>query len=230
MEIHYKNFGFFQKALNAFYPERCPYCNCVVSQGAKACDDCHEDFPDYNYKHPAVGGFETVSPLPYDSRFAEAVKRFKFDDATQFAYQLAIPIAQAVAKEYNNYDFDCISCVPLHPKRYKERGYNQSELLAKELSSMLRIPFENTLIKSRDTKPQHTVDRSKRATNIKGAFRVAKDFNAENKRILLIDDIITTGYTLGECAGTLQSKGCAEIKCATFACAVIKRVEIPHSL
>ncbi|MBQ4104966.1 MAG: ComF family protein [Clostridia bacterium] len=222
MEYTKKKYGIFKRIINAFLPERCPYCNKVVALGEKACDECLRDFPEIIYIRRAIGGYLTVSPLPFMDNFSKAIKRFKFKRKTQFATQLATPIAEAVAKEYKDFEFDMISCVPLHPRKLNERGFNQSEILAREVSEMLSVPFEHTLIKTKHNEPQHSLKGDKRKKNVKGVYKVKDKMLIKNKRILLIDDIITSGNTLGECAKMLDIGGAEIICCATFATVVAK--------
>jgi len=211
-----------RKLLTTLYPDICPYCREVMLPGDYACDKCKKNLSGIPYSKYAQGGYHCVSAVPYDGKFASAVLSFKFYDMRQFDYPLAKAITAAISKEFANIKFDFITFVPLHKKRLAERGYNQSELLANCLSQILNIPVVNTLNKTRNTKPQHKVKGSKRAENVKGAYRVIdKDF-VKNKHILLIDDIITTGNTLGECAKTLDAEAPLSIHCATFAITIPK--------
>lgn len=223
MEITERKFTVWDKAQNLLYPERCPYCTRVVRMGELFCEECKESYTGITYHTYARGGYLTVSAVPYIDIFAEGIKRFKFDKGQQYAYQLARIMADAITKEYNDEEFDYISFVPLHPTKLAERGYNQSELLSRELSKLLNIPTVNALKKSRNNQPQHSLKRaSQRESNVKGVYRLTEKEIAKNKRILLIDDIITTGNTMGECARMLMNGGAGRVLCATFAIAVAK--------
>ena len=101
----------------------------------------------------------------------------------------------------------------------KKRGYNQSQLLSKALSSLLDIPYQDTLRKIKRTKKQHRLKYAERKTNLTGAFEVIDKELIKDKRILLIDDIVTSGYTLGNCAKKLSSAKPELICCATIASA-----------
>lgn len=206
-----------RKLLTTLYPDICPYCRQVIISGDYACDPCKKLFNGITYKGYAKGGFPCISAVPYDGKFASAVKSFKFYDMRQFDFSLAKVMAETIAKEYKDEEFDFITFVPLHKRSLATRGYNQSELLAHCLSQMLNTPVVNTLVKVRYTKPQHKVKGSKRAENVRGAYKVIDKNSIANKRILLIDDIITTGNTIGECARTLDSASPLSIRCATFA-------------
>ncbi|MGN0453434.1 MAG: ComF family protein [Ruminococcus sp.] len=207
---------------SVFFPERCPYCNKVIKVGECACENCKESFPQKAYRTYAIGGYDTVSVFPYSEPYSTAVKHFKFRGRRQYSHAFALKMAEAFRKEYNEKDFDLITYVPLHPKRYRERGYNQCEYLARELSYLLDIPAAEALIKTRHTQPQHEVKAEKKSENVKGTYRVCDKSLVKGKRILLIDDIITTGNTLGECAKTLSSKGAEDVACLTYALTTVK--------
>ena len=223
MIIKERKYTIKDKIENAFYPERCPYCTRIVHLGELCCDECAKIFTDITYHTYARGGHLVVSAVPYAGIFAQGIKRFKFDNGQQYAYQLARIMAKTVAKEYRNESFDFITFVPLHPRKLEERGYNQSELLAKELSLLLDIPAVEALKKTRNNQPQHTVkSASEREKNVKGVYRLTNKSVAKEKRILLIDDIVTTGNTMGECARILYEGKAQSVLCATFAIAVTK--------
>ena len=107
-----------------------------------------------------------------------------------------------------------IISVPLHAKRLRKRGYNQAELLAKELSKRLNIKFvANILIRAKNTKPQFDLKKGERGKNILGAFIVNPKFQnkLKGKRFLLVDDITTTGATLRECVKVLKKGGAEKV-------------------
>ncbi len=213
---------FIRNALVIFYPQRCPSCEKVIHKAELFCSECMEEYKDINYSTYASGGFPCVSAVAYDGVFSRAILKFKFDGKKQYAPQLAAMIAHAIKRNYSDVNFDFITYVPLHQKRFKSRGYNQSELLSKELSDFLEIPLLTVLKKTRNNQPQHKLNASKRKENVKGAYRAIDKTLIQNKTILLIDDIITTGSTLGECAEILDSNNAKAIYCATFAISVVK--------
>lgn len=221
MEIFERKITFSDKINNALLPERCPYCTKVIPLGNLYCEECEKEFKGINYHTYARGGHLTVSAVPYTGIFSQGIIRFKKED--QFSYQLARIMAETIAEEYKEEAFDVITFVPLHPKKQAERGYNQSELLSQELSNLLRIPTVPTLKKTRNNQPQHSLKKaSEREKNVKGAYKLTEKTIAKDKRFLLIDDIITTGNTLGECARILYEGGAQSVLCATFAIAVTK--------
>lgn len=202
------------------FPVRCPYCETVIHKTEYACEDCKKKFPSPAIIKYAVGGYKCTSPFPYDGIFKKAVKRFKFGNKGGYAKQLAFPIVQSILESYQGVDFDLITCVPMHKKRLAQRGYNQAELLAKECAKIMNIPYCDTLEKFKENREQHSIKASERAKNVKGVYRIINKEFVRDKNILIIDDIITTGNTLGECAKILMKKGCRSAECAVL-CSVI---------
>ena len=203
------------------FPTRCPYCTSVMSKDDPACKKCLPKLPEIVYNRFAIGGIPCVAPLPYLNEYADAVKRFKFGGKAGYAHAFAVTMAQTVRESYDVEKFDCISCVPMYRKAKKRRSYNQAELLARECAEILGLPFDDLLEKFKDTPPQHTMKRSERGKNVKGVFRVRDKSLVRGRNILLIDDIITTGNTLGECARMLKRGGCRDISCAVVCTAVV---------
>ncbi len=108
--------------------------------------------------------------------------------------------------------------VPIHPKKHKERGFNQAEILAKELAKLKGIDLEKkALVKVKNTLPQTTLTSEERAANVKGVFQLKDKERIKGKIILLIDDVYTTGSTLRECSLTLLEGGAREVRAVTVA-------------
>jgi len=136
------------------------------------------------------------------------VHQFKYENARQ----LAIPLGQRLARCIHNYNvtYDTIAAVPLHVQRQQERGYNQSRLLTKVAAKLLNKPDSSAwIVRNQYTRPQVGLNRTQRQTNVNGAFQAAAGFNG--KRVLLIDDVFTTGSTLQACAQALASSGAASV-------------------
>lgn len=104
--------------------------------------------------------------------------------------------------------YDIILIVPISKQRKKERGYNQSELIAKEISKIISVKIaKNKIIKIKNIQPQSTLNKQQRAENIKQAYKLKNVENIKNKKILIFDDIYTTGSTVNECARILNEAG-----------------------
>ena len=153
----------------------------------------------------------------YDSKVREALTRYKFRGKREFYKSFGAVLANAVAD--SEIIADMVTSVPLSKKRLRVRGYNQSELIARELAKILELDYTETLIKCRDNLEQHTLDHEIRAENIIGVYEPIDKINLQGKRILLIDDIVTTGYTLSECCRILSESSDVDITCATVATA-----------
>ncbi len=203
------------------FPCRCPYCHIVIRRDEYACKKCADKLPKIVYHRFAIGGAPCASPLPYLNEYANAVKRFKFSGKGYLAQAFSFLIAKAVRESYGEYSFDFITCVPMHISSLRSRRYNQAEKLARECSERLDIPFLDVLEQHKKKAAQHSCKRSERAKNVQGVFRVADKPAVKGRNILLIDDIITTGNTLGECVKILKRAGCADVCCATLCTTVV---------
>lgn len=202
------------RLLSVFFPNCCPFCRRVILDSLDFCADCSKKLPKTHFERYTPGGYYCVAALPYTKEYADAVKRFKFRKEAYCARPFASLLLKAAEQGLEVSGFDCVSCVPMHKKELRRRGFNQSELIACAFSELSGIPFVNLLEKKTANSPQHSLLREHRAENVKNAFAaVDKDF-VKGKNILLIDDIITTGSTLGECARILRKNGAQSINCA----------------
>jgi len=148
----------------------------------------------------------------------EAIQRFKYNSETQLISPLGT-LFSSFAREWipNPKDFLTIP-VPLHRRRLRERGFNQSLSLAKVLSSELGTPLDYlTLVRKRYTRSQTGLGKEERRKNVKDAFSVIYPNIIEDENIVLVDDVFTTGYTLNECARTLKRSGAITVICLTLA-------------
>lgn len=204
---------FFYKQI---YPNRCLFCRTLIDEDKVLCASCHKKLPVHGVCQGTRGGYRCSAAFIYHGKPKHAVLRFKFKGKTSFAEKFAQLLATDVKRSYEDMIFDYITYVPMHKKAKKKRGYNQSELLAKELSKILGIPCVETLTKIKHTKPQHKLKSKERLKNLKGVFKITDKNLIKDKSILIIDDIITTGTTLGECAKTLQKANPSLICCETI--------------
>lgn len=199
-------------ALDLLFPRRCPFCRAVIPLGEDMCAPCAKALPRTVYRRFAVGGVRCCAPLPYEGAYAAAVKRFKFGKQSGYAHALARLTAQAAARSYDLQTVDMITCVPEYRKAH--RRFRHAEVLARSCAEQTGIPYADVLEKHRKNLPQHTLRLTMRAENVRGVYRVIDAAHVRGKRILLIDDIITSGNTLGECARMLRKSGCREVLCA----------------
>ncbi|MGB9894147.1 MAG: ComF family protein [Candidatus Saccharicenans sp.] len=148
----------------------------------------------------------------------EAIILFKYKGYENLSRPLASLAYKALADKGIFSGIDFILPVPLHKKREKARGFNQSELLARELSRLSSIPtLSGLLVKIKNTPAQVSLEATDREVNLKGAFQVKKIERIKGQSLLLIDDVFTTGSTLKECSLVLYEAGAKEIKALTLA-------------
>ncbi len=205
------------KLLSIFFPQRCPYCREVIKPCQIGCEDCIENLPDSIFTKIVTGEYRVWAAVPYQDSYKEAILALKFGKKGAYAYPLAKLMAQKLTKEVDLKSFDCITFVPLHKETFKERGFNQSELLANTISEILGLTCLPLLKKTRKNKPQHKLRSDKREKNVRGVFRCVDKKAVNGKKVLIIDDIVTTGYTLAECARVLSVSGASKIYAMTFA-------------
>jgi len=211
------------------FPPKCLFCREITvptSVHENLCEDCEKT-------HILVGwinGETKLGPalIPVDGVFAgceyddsvkSAVVRLKFYETLSAANPLAYMMGRGL-KYYLDL-FDVIVPVPLSQKRLRDRGFNQSELISVELGLQLGIPVNSgALVRTRHTKKQSLTKGIERLQNIFSAFAIADDADLKGKRILLIDDVLTTGSTAAECARVLRLGGAEKIYVAVVALAV----------
>lgn len=155
------------------------------------------------------------SVVHYNAWAKELIRRLKYLGQVELAKPMGRWMASLAKEVYRNYRFSYITYVPLHPRKERERGYNQAKLLAEQMGRSLMLPVRETLERVIHTSPQSKRDKKQRLQALKGAFRCS--FPIGSKRILLVDDVYTTGATLRECASLLQAAGAREIYSITFA-------------
>lgn len=158
---------------------------------------------------------EIISYGYYNGVLKKLILEFKYNK-NFIAGSLLVEFLCEVINE-NYMDIDVIVFIPSSKKAIKERGFNQCEYLAKEISKKLNIELCKDVIKVKNTKEQKLLSKEDRYKNIKGAFDLKSKGNIKDKNLLLIDDVITTGATLYECKKILKNNGAASIKILTVA-------------
>ena len=206
--------------MDLLYPPRCTFCHGFVKNGKiLICDHCRDNLPRTLNAGRQKTAFvsSSIAPFYYEKDVKESLHRFKFSYCTGYARAYAPYLADLIREEFGD-SFDLLSWVPISRKRLNKRGYDQSKLLAQAVGKILGVRPVRTLRKIRDTAPQSlTGNAQKRRENVKDAYVVWKPENIIGKRILILDDIFTTGSTVSECARTLGKAGAAQILCATVA-------------
>ncbi len=156
--------------------------------------------------------------LLYEQSARDLIHQFKYNHKTHLRRPLALLALDGVTDFIANHRPDIIIPVPLHSSRLRSRGFNQAVLLGDIFASRLSLPIlVDGLIRIRPTAPQIDLSAEERRNNVKGAFTVKKPDRIMGKRILLLDDVMTTGSTVNECAKVLKKTGAASVIVATIA-------------
>ncbi len=161
----------------------------------------------------------------YNEVSRRAIVMLKYEEITRLGDWFAGQLAGIVAEDSEKFAADLVAPVPLHPSRLRERGYNQAELIARPLARLLRIPYKpHLLVRTKPRPPKLMLSRSERWRSVRGAYAVAEGAKLKGQRILIVDDLFTTGATMDACAGALRKAGAARVVALTVA-----RVVMPQS-
>ena len=203
------------------YPRKCVFCGKLLNQEElDLCDHCKDQLPVFSGSKIRLSFLAQWTGLwSYKDAVRESVLRFKFRRCRGFAHTYGTLLARKLQDpEYSQWDV--LTWIPISGIRKWFRGYDQTELIGQAVAKELGIPLTQTLRKIRHTKPQSGMgDAAHRRANILGAYEVVDASLVKHQRILLLDDIITTGATASEAARTLLIAGAKEVKLATVAVA-----------
>lgn len=198
------------KLLDWLFPKKCFLCGDFIVGEGDLCEACEKKLPEKPFRRLIVLEGERALPVsasvPYTEKFRQALHRMKFQGRRRMAKPMGRIAARALPADFKA---DAVTWVPLSKGSLKNRGYDQSELLAREIARTLGIPCIAALEKVRETDEQHKLPRARRASNVEGAYAAAAE--AAGKRLVLVDDIVTTGATLRVCAQALYTAGAAEV-------------------
>lgn len=210
--------------LSLFFPPVCGFCNEINSQ--YLCDNCRRKFDAIktsqieNYEKDPVYFDEHFYMFKYEKDIREYILKYKFNEKSYMYKSFAkLMCEDKVFMQELSSKIDVIVSVPVHKKRFKVRGYNQSSLIAKEIAKLLKIDYhENVLIKDKNIVAQSSLEKLDRVRNIKDAFALGKNADLiKEKNVLLIDDVFTTGATVNECCRLLKKQGASYVIVATIA-------------
>jgi ComF family protein len=195
------------------YIPSCVVCGVEKGVGAYLCPDCEKEMNIRRAGKSTAGRYEAFSAFDYDGLAAKLVRRYKYNDDKW----LCAFMADEMTKACDMAAVDVICHVPLHDKRRKLRGFDQAAELAKRMAEITGKPYENALIRTRNTPTQTKLNAAERQENVYGAFESACPVSG---RVALADDVLTTGATAAECARMLMAAGAQSVVVVTFARAI----------
>ena len=206
--------------LDLLFPPKCPFCQRLLHDPrAPLCPNSQASLPWLNGR----AGERRVdftqgcwSPLAYQAQVREAVQRYKFAPAPAYGRPFGLLMAQCARDQ--GVEAELVTWAPLSKKRRRKRGFDQGELLARTVGECLALPVLPLLEKSRHTVPQSSLpDGAARRANALGAYSLLPGGRIEGGRVLLVDDVVTSGATLSECARLLCQGGAKQVLCLTLA-------------
>lgn len=207
------------KIINELYPNQCIICGKLYSD--EICIKCYKtlEILAKTQKYNNKSFKEHIYLFKYEGRIRKLIIDYKFNDKAYLSnfFTKIIIKNEKICRKIKSYDI--IIPVPIHKKRKNERGYNQSELIAKKIVeniNQLQL-VTDSLIKQKNTVAQSTLTKQQRKQNVKQVYKIANKQKIQNKKIILLDDIYTTGATAEECSKILKQNGAKEILVLTIA-------------
>lgn len=230
----------FSPLLSLFFPSHCAGCTSRIGVGEDFCGECYSsiefikpprcqtcsqpfsglasEFDCPNCRGAAFHFECAVSVLRSRRVIRDLIHRVKYNREFWITRCLGKFLTAGLDDpRLSGQTFDGIVPVPLHPKRLREREFNQAALLARHLSQNSGIPLRNVLLRNRYTNTQTALDRRERRQNLRNAFSARKNTNVTDQNLLLIDDVLTTGSTLDACAAVLLEMGAESVRALTLA-------------
>ena len=205
---------------NLIYPNVCGFCGKVDENCL--CEECEKELDKY-LKYNEITKFNKsfekhIYLATYEGKVRENILSYKFLDKPY----MHKTFAKIILKNEKMYriiqSYDIIGAVPIHKKRKNERGYNQSELIAKEISRNIKeLKYGKILRKIKNNERQSSLSKDKRNQNVKGVYQIENSQIIKGKKVILFDDIYTTGSTVEECSKVLKANNAKEIMILTLA-------------
>jgi competence protein ComFC len=192
----------------------CPYCKSFIDPEDSKCGFCRftgKIAEDHKVSMARSLGW-------FDDSYKELIHQFKYGKKVSLGKRLGQRLGETINGDPNFLKSDFLIPVPLHKSRQRERGFNQSKILAEEISKITGLSvLKDALKRKKNTKDQTYLSREQREENVRGAFVVTSSEMINSKSIILVDDVITTGATLSECARILKQSGVQQILATTIA-------------
>lgn len=206
------------RIISVLFPPKCILCRKILSENeTDICHNCRTNAPEFNTAKKSIPFVaEWTAVWYYKGNVRKSLLRYKFYNARSYGQVYGRLLAMKLLQR--NMDFDVLTWVPISRRRKIRRGYDQVQLIARAVSKELGITAIPTLKKIRNAPPQSTIiDESAKRANILGAYHTLDPDSIRGKKVLILDDIITTGSTVSECAKTLLVSGASEVSCAAVA-------------
>ncbi len=230
---------FVNRLIRCLYPERCDICGKIVPLDKDYCDcryrrlrrikddfchHCGRNIEDCNCSAPnSVYLPEIAAVYYYSGVIRREIIDFKFYGKKHLVKHFGLEMAERCRKVYGHIDFDVVTFVPMGKSSYKERGYNQSQLLANYVGATLFVPTKGLLKKVKKTENQHKLSGRERTKNLRDSIAVIDESEVKGKNILICDDVKTTGATLAECVELLRRAGAVNVCCL---CAAVTKFSV----
>lgn len=204
-----------RRILHIFFPNRCPVCKKVIYPNDSFCSECEAELTPFSGCFTVNGAKSFTAVYEYDEKISPAIFLLKNGICGNAAYAMGKALAEKLRNEGISEGTDLIIPVPMYKKDQLNRGFNQSELICREVGRILGIPVSSRcLTKSKSTANQKTLGKEERSKNLKGVFSITCPQDITDKNILIIDDVCTTGSTLAEITGILMKAGAQSVSCA----------------
>ena len=187
-----------------FFVRRCPYCHTVLTGTQPECDGCRAQFPEKIYHRQLPGGDHCLAPFRYAAPVSNSILTLKQTPASTCIESFSRQMVRIL--EQVNIHPDVITCIPLYWQNQWQRGFNQSEKLARCTARLLHCPYQALLKKIRKNEVQHHLSAEQRVKNVIGAYAYCGSRSLEGQTVLLMDDVCTTGSTLDECTRILHQQ------------------------
>lgn len=222
----------FDSIFDILCPKTCPMCDKILAKDKKICTECErklvyifepkckkcgKELEDERKEYCGDCSvkkhyFKTgIAAFKYNGMISKSIYKFKYHNRRSYAAFYGDAISNVYENDILRWNADVIIPVPIHYKRRVKRGYNQAELVARELGDKLNISVdEKYLFRVANTKPMKELDKTDRKKNVEKAFKIYRNV-VEYKKIILVDDIYTTGSTLDACAKVLLEAGAREV-------------------
>lgn len=200
------------------FPQKCVLCGRILRKAElDLCGRCRAEAPEYDRMDGKIPHASDMTAVwYYEKEVRRSMIRYKFRNKRCYASGYGRVLAMRISKDLKRPDL--IVWVPVSRKRLSERGYDQVELLAQAAARELDVPCLRALEKWKDNPPNSSLESAaERKKNVRGVYRAVNGDQISGARVVLVDDVITTGATMGECAGVLRRAGAKDVMCAAVA-------------